>query len=393
MNSIFAALLLASPPTPSPPAPTPTLKGEPGKGFGADFGEDFSFRLRSRLQLRGQVDVPKEGDATQTVGIGSARVFLSGHTLSRKLEYLVHFALAEREFREGARSPLLDAFFDWKAHRDLNLKVGQQFVPFDRLRTVRDLSLQLGERAKPLGEFTLDRDLGAVLYSDRFLGDTSPVAVRLGAFSGAGLNANSPRALGGLLVARVELRPLGPLDDDADGDLERRTEPRLALGLGAARSFNSSRARGTTGATFTQGTFDSTHAAVDAVFKWRGWAVQAEGLWKGVSTERLEGTDADGAPVVEATRAGYGWIAQASYVFDPPIEVVARASRIIATEGTDPKLEAEAEDRGQELGLGLNYYLKGHAAKAQLAWFARTSPSPDLETADQVVLLLLDATF
>jgi hypothetical protein len=49
-----------------------------------------------------------------------------------------------------------------------------------------------------------------------------------------------------------------------------------------------------------------------------------------VSTERLEGTDADGAPVVEATRAGYGWIAQASYVFDPPIEVVARASRIIA---------------------------------------------------------------
>ena len=53
---------------------------------------------------------------------------------------------------------IYDAFLDWKAHRDISVKAGQFFVPFDRLRTVREFALQMGDRPRPVAELTLDRD-------------------------------------------------------------------------------------------------------------------------------------------------------------------------------------------------------------------------------------------
>ena len=94
----------------------------------------------------------------------------------------------------------------------------------------------------------------------------------------------------------------------------------------------------------------------------------------------------------EATRSAHGWIAQASYVFDPPIEVVARASRMVAFGGTDPLFVQELAARGQELGAGLNLYLNGHALKVQLSWVARTTPSLDFGTAEHAGYALVDAT-
>lgn len=305
---------------------------------------------------------------------------------------MIQLALAGRDYRDGATSPVYDAFLDWGLHRDLNLRVGQFFVPFDRLRTVREGALQMADRPRPVLELTLDRDVGVALYSDHFLGDRSPVAWRLGAFGGGGTNLTRGREPGGLIVGRLELRPLGSIDDDREGDLDRRGVPGLAVGSGFAVDLNTNRLRSTTGPFFEGGTADAFHAAVDLVFKAWGFALGAEYLWKGSSVDSILSTAADGSRRTEYTRSGRGWIAQLSYTFDPPFEIVGRMSRLYASGGTDPQWLKEVRSRGQEVGLGLNYYFDQHRLKLQGDWIARMPRDLDLERADHVFHVQLDVT-
>lgn len=379
-------------------APELEISGEPGKGLTVSTGERFSLNLRSRVQLRYQLSIPAEDaagerDVQQLVHVSTLRLYFSGHVLTPDLTYVLQLALAARDYRDGSVSPLFDAYFDWKAHRDLSIRAGQYFVPFDRLRTIREFALQLPERPRPVAELSLDRDVGVTFYSDRFLGDRSPVAWRVGAFGGGGTNLTEGKEPGLLLVGRLELRPLGPIDDDAEGDLERRRAPGLAVGAAFANNWNTNRVRSTTGATFSGGTTDYAHAAGDVVFKWWGAALEAEYLWRRASVDQIVSTDADGAPRLEPTRSAHGWVVQASYVFDPPFEIVGRLSRSYALDGTDPRLVTELESRGQEIAAGLNYYVNGHRFKLQADWLARTRRDFQFDEVDQVVHAQLDATF
>ena len=373
------------------------VSGGPGKGVTLE-SDKFSLNIRSRIQLRYQLDVTApddegERDRSQIVNIGTARFWLSGHALTRDLTYMIQLAVAGRDFRENAVSPIFDAFVDYKAHRDFNVRAGQYFVPFDRLRTVREFALQMADRPRPVAELTLDRDAGVTFYSENFLGDESPLAYRLSAFGGGGTNLTLGKKPGALLVGRLELRPLGKIDDDSEGDQDRRDKPGLALGAAVASNFNTNRLRSTTGATFTGGVTDYFHAAADLVFKWKGFALQAEYLVKNASVDAIDSTDDEGAAVREFTRSGRGWVTQASYTFDPPFEIVGRLSRLYADEGTDPKFVSEIEARGQEVGLGLNYYVNGHRMKLQADWIALAPPDFDLGDAQHVAHVQLDATF
>jgi hypothetical protein len=374
------------------------ITGKPGDGLTVRVSDAFSLNLRSRIQLRYQLDVPAPDDAgirstRQLVNIGTARIWLSGHVLRPQLTYMIQLAVAGRDYRDGATSPIYDAFLDWKAHRDFNVKAGQYFVPFDRLRTVREFALQMGDRPRPVAELTLDRDVGVAFYSDRFLHDRSPVAWRIGAFGGGGTNLSLGKDPGALLVGRLELRPLGPIDDDSEGDLERRKKPALALGGAFAANLDTNRLRSTTGPTFVGGTTHYYHAAADLVFKVRGFALQGEYLRKQASVNEIRSTNPEGMPLVEYTRSGQGWIAQASYVFDPPIELVGRMSRMYALGSTDPAFVSELEARGQEVGAGLNYYFNGHKMKLQADWIALMPGDFDFGRAAHVAHLQLDVTF
>jgi hypothetical protein len=326
------------------------ISGAPGQGLTVRVDDTFSLNIRTRMQLRYQLaisqpDAVGHRELEQLVNINTLRLYVSGNVLAPNLFYLVQLAVAGRDYRDGATSPIFDAYLDYKLHRDLNVQLGQFFVPFDRLRTVREWALQLGERARPVQELTLDRDAGVVLYSDKLGSERSPVAVRLGAFGGGGTNLVQGRTPGGLFVGRVELRPFGPIDDDREGDLERKPTPRLALGAAAALNLNTHRVRSTTGAMFKSpsttsyegGTVDYLHLAADATFKWSGFALQAEYLLRDARRERVLSKDAQGGDVVEYARSGYGWILQASYIFPRPVELVARVTRMYAFLDTDPK--------------------------------------------------------
>jgi hypothetical protein len=271
--------------------------------------------------------------------------------------------------------------------------VGQYFVPFDRLRTVREFALQMAERPRPVGELTLDRDVGVTLYSDKLLGDSSPVAYRVGVFGGGGINLSTGKKPGALVVGRLELRPLGAIDDDSEGDLDRREKPGMALGVAGAINVNSNRMRSTTGETFVGGTTDQYHFATDLVFKWHGFALQGEYLFKQAYDDVIESVDATGVQVAQVTRSGQGWIVQASYLFNPPIEIVGRLSGLYAFEGTDPRLVTEADRLGQEVAAGVNYYFNKHRFKVQADWIARTPHNFDMSLAENSAHLQVDATF
>lgn len=390
--------VVVAPPPPSEPAalvgasePAFVIEGAPGKGLTARVGDAFSLNLRTRIQLRYQLDGSAEDanedrDYQQLVNVGTARLAISGNVYVPELRYVIQLAVAGRDYRDGAISPVFDAYLDYRVHRDFAVRVGQFFVPFDRLRTVREFALQMADRPLPVGELTLDRDVGVVLYSEQFLG--SPLAWRVGVFGGGGTNLSVGKEPGALVMGRLELRPLGPIDDDSEGDLLRREKPGLAVGAGIAHNSNTNRLRSTTGATFSGGTTDYLHLAADLVFKWRGFAAQLEYLWKKASNDVITSIDDDGATLTERTRSGSGWIAQASYVFDPPLEIVGRLSRLHAFDGTDPRLVPM-----HERGVGVNYYLNGHQLKLQTDFIARVPVGGDFDEATFVAHAQLDATF
>jgi hypothetical protein len=388
---------VAPEPPPKPAAKaSPKITGAPGKGVTLFIDDAFSMNIRARFQARYQWAILQENakghrDHESALTIQTLRLYFGGHVYKPELQYLIQLALAARDFRDGATSPIFDAYIDWKAHRDFNVKVGQYFVPFDRLRTVREFSLQMADRPFPVNELTLDRDTGVTLYSDQLLG--SPLAVRLGVFGGRGTNQLLGADFGGLGVARVEVRPLGPIDDDSEGDLDRKPHPRIAIGGGAAYNWNTNRLRSTTGPTFVGGTTDYRHLAADLVFKWWGFALQGEYLHKLASNPFIDSADASGRPLREFTRSAHGFVVQASYVFDPPIEIVGRFSQLYTVGNSDPKLAAEVAQRGEEVGAGLNYYINGHKLKVQADWIARMPSTFVISDASHIMHLLLDATF
>jgi hypothetical protein len=371
------------------------ITGAPGQGLTVSTGDAFSLNIKSRIQVRYQAamfDDPSK-DTQQLVNIGTARIWLGGHVYVPQLTYQIQLAVAGKDYRDGATSPIFDAYLEWRVHRDFSVRAGQYFVPFDRLRTVREWGLQLAERPRPVQEFTLDRDVGVTFFSEKFLGDTSPVAWYLSAFGGRGTNQVNPSAVGGLFTGRVELRPLGPIDDDREGDLDRREKPGLALGVGAAHNYKSSRVRSTTGPTFVGGTTNDTYVAADLTFKWMGFALQGEYLYKDTSALYLESELDGGETLTEYTHEGGGWVAQASYAFDPPFEVVARLSRLYYGSTIEPAFINDVNRRGNELAGGLNYYFNGHRMKAQATWVGRTNADLALDQADHLAVVQLDATF
>lgn len=104
------------------------------------------------------------------------------------------------------------------------------------------------------------------------------------------------------------------------------------------------------------------------------------------------GSQAADPAVLDYTRAGSGFVFQASYVFDPPIEIVGRHSRLYAPGGTDPKWITEVRNLGQEIAAGVNYYVAGHQLKLQADWIVRP-PRDSFDSTDQLVHTQIDATF
>ncbi|WP_223754697.1 porin [Myxococcus sp. RHSTA-1-4] len=358
----------------------------------ADDGS-YSANLRARAQMRETVTGQDVEGAprrwTQEQAVRTVRLVLQGHVLDPDLKYALQLGFGVTDVDASSPVPLFDAWIEYTARRDLNVRVGQFFVPFDRARTIRESSLQLVDRPIIIGELALDRDVGVMLSSADLFGKGGRLSYNLGLFGGEGRNRVGSTTPGLLYVARFAVRPFGAFDDDSEGDLQRLPKPRLMVGVAGAYNQKTNRQRSLTGSTLTFGTFDYVHAAADTVFKYRGLSVLAEVLYRNASRPFLEGV-VNGQPAREWSRSGWGYLLQAGYMLTSRLEAAGRVDMEWARSGSDPALAAQVAQQGREVGVGLNAYLNGHAFKVQ-GDYAYQFGTAGLDR--HLVRLQLDASF
>lgn len=340
-----------------------SVTGTFGEGVTLTTADDtLSLNVRGRVQVRTSLLV-SPGDtalaerAVSEFAIRRARLTLSGHAFTRDLTYYVQLAFSNQDMEPDLRLPLRDAYLNWEASRDLQLRVGQGKVPYGRQRITSSGSQELVDRSIVTGEFNLDRDVGLTVLSKDLGGADGRFGYALGVFGGDGRNRLG-EAFGYLGVARITIRPMGGFDDDIEADLERSATPKLALGGGFAYNQNTNRPRSTTDTPYETATFDYAHVGADAMFKWHGACLQGEWF--------LRRADRDVLPSApgEYSRSGTGFYVQAGQMIGPHLELVARYGDLVPDAGADPEFV-----RAREIGGGPSWYFREHALKLQADWF------------------------
>lgn len=387
-----------APPEPSPPGPSVGVA--PGKGLTVTSADgNNSLTLRSRMQLRETfIHDAATRENLNEVQIKTLRLFVQGSLFDKDLRYTIQLAFGAGDFEKDSASPIFDAYVEYVKHRDLKVRVGQYFVPFDRARTIREFALQFVDRQQVVRELTLDRDVGLMLWSDDMFGLNSHLAYNLFVGGGDGRNrvanpdnAYGPQRAGVLVVARIVVKPFGAFPDyDQEADLSRSTKPRLGMGLAGGYNYRSSRSQSTYGSTHTMGTFNYAHAAADAHFKWAGFSLLTEYVLRQANRNRV-GPVGDMTREPQYSRSGWGYFVQAGQMLSDRIELTARWDDLYAADGTDPVLRTLAQQSGRQAGAGLNLYLNGHALKVQSDYFYifdRVTQEPR-----HAVRAQLDATF
>ena len=374
---------------PEPEPPTFAVTARPGRGVTFAVGEDYALTLRPRISLRDTITV--RPDAANEINVKTLRLWIQGHVFSPETRYGIQLAMGGNDFEAGSSSPIFDAYFDFSQVRDANLRVGQFFVPFDRLRTIREFALQSVDRAVAITELTLDRDVGVHLYSNDLFGKDGKLGYSLGLFGGEGRNRFGAQEPGFLYTARLSYRPFGAFDEDSEGDLARRASPKLMIGTAFAYNQNARRVRGTTGPTLALANTDYLHFAIDTSFKWRGFAFLGEVVLRGSTTNVRFGVDEDGDPFTQTPARALGYVVQASYAFIPEFELWGRWDEVRTPWNTDATLDTLVAARGRELAGGVNYYVNGHAFKIQLD--VQHAFGDTFDSGTSVVRVQLDATF
>ena len=368
-----------------------SFSAAPGRGLTLKVGDIFSLSLRPRAQVRDTISIQDGKPTTNEINVKAVRLWIQGNVLSKDLQYGIQLAFGGNEFDKDSSSPIFDAYVEYVRLRDLNIKVGQFFVPFDRARTIREFALQLVDRAQIVSELSLDRDVGLAISSQDFLGTRGILGYHLGIFGGEGKNRFGGAGIGFLYTARIVVRPFGAFDDDLEGDLQRLRKPRLAVGIAGAYNQSTNRQKSTTGNTLTLGTCDYGHAEADLVFKYAGVSLLAEVLYRQARQNGPLTAMVNGAAVTEWSRSAIGYLVQLGVMVHDKVELAARYDDLRALGNTDPTLIALAATTGKELGGGLNVYLNGHAFKIQTDYQYLFGDS--IHTGRHAVRLQLDASF
>jgi hypothetical protein len=363
----------------------------PGKGFTVTSSDGlFGLQIRTRAQIRDTVLVTPKA-TTNEINVKTLRLNFSGHVLTPDLRYVIQLALGTNDFEVGNSSPIFDAFVEYNRLRDLNIRFGQFFVPFDRARTIRELALQMVDRQNAVVELTLDRDVGIMFHSNDLGGRSGRIGYAIGIFGGEGRNKFGVQNPGFLYTARFVVKPWGNFDDDIEGDLLRIRRPRMAIGVAGAFNQNTNRARSTTGNTLTLGGYDYLHGAADLVFKYAGFSLLTEILVRKALWNTRVGVDDKGMPLTEWSRNGWGYFVQAGMMVSRLVELTARWNQTMVLGPTDPTFAKAVDETGKEAGAGLNVYLNGHFFKLQADYFYLFGKVED--QGRHQVRVQLDATF
>jgi phosphate-selective porin OprO and OprP len=345
------------------PAPAPETKKKPIVEVSAAWGEGLSFKalegdlsvtLRPRIQFRFLALVPNENSTAARVNqftIRRARLLLKAK-YKEEIGFNFQLAFAPEEQESDNVNPMRDVYLQWTHWRDLQVRIGQMKVPYERQYLTSSSNLELADRGVGVGEFHLERDVGIMLKSDDLFG-LGRFQYAIAVMGGEGRNRIGLNQ-GLLFVGRVTVTPFGAFKDDlVDADLVKHKLPKLALAFSYGRNNATGREKSTQGHFYKNGVLDYDHLAADLIFKWQGLSLQAAWLWRRGSKAFLEGADGS----FELTRSGYAWWTQLSYT---PVKYVGFGARY---GDVFPMGIPTAVKRSRELGGYVNGYVFGNDLK------------------------------
>jgi phosphate-selective porin OprO/OprP len=368
------------------------LRGAFGKGILLRQRSDlFAIQVRGRLQVRGTAATSLDdlSDVDGSFVVRRARLVIGGHFLAKQLSYYVQLGLGPFDLENDNPVPLRDAFFTWHALRDVNIRFGQQKVPFDRQRVASSSKQQLVDRSLGASELNLDRDLGVQVFSNDLFG-LGWLSYKVGVFQGDGRNrVNTDFAP--LVMGRLQLTPLGTFEDLVEGDNDRTPTPKVAIAVAGGYNHRSPRQRSTIGtyAEEVRGSF--AHLTADAAFKWLGFSASGAVLYRQVTATGHATNDAlapaclDVSNLEGCPRSGIAAFGQIGLFVYRDLELAARAGYLQTWDTMQLPWEVGEPSWQAELGGGGGVYMLGHNLKIQADAFALpSSRGMDMQLRSQV---------
>jgi phosphate-selective porin OprO and OprP len=334
-----------------------------GKGLGI-ISPDSLFLLNIRFRMQNRVAFTTVSGSDLAIDQVEARVRrlrlrFDGYIYNPRFTYLIQLAFTrgDLDFEDtGFPNIVRDAMVIYAVNKRFSIGLGQTKLPGNRQRVVSSGDLQLADRSIVNSTFNIDRDFGAQLYYNNYIGKFYYV-LRGAISSGEGRNiVASDRGLG--YTGRMELLPFGPFTSGGDyfeGDLRREPKPKLSIGITASTNKNTTRTGGQLGS-FLYAARDMTTLMTDFVYKHKGWALSCE--WLERSSPDPITTNADGD--IRFIYTGFGQNYQGSYYFKTNYEIVGRYSRVSPFK----KIQA-LDDRTEQFTVGISKYIRGHRVKLQ----------------------------
>ncbi|GHE42242.1 hypothetical protein GCM10017764_26870 [Sphingobacterium griseoflavum] len=331
------------------------------------FYTNFRFRMQNRAGFSNKLDRVDNG--TFDARIRRLRMRIDGYIYTRRVSYSIQLAFtrSDQDFDDtGVANIVRDAVVFYNFSDDFYISFGQNKLPGNRQRVNSSGQLQFADRSLVNSYFTLDRDFGLSLNLSKKLG-TMPIHAKAAISTGEG-RAASGTDEGLAYTGRVEFLPFGDFTNDGDyseGDIEREKKPKLSIGGGYSYNDRTIREGGQLGR-YVQNPFTLKTAFADAIFKYQGFAYQAEYMRRDVDNpfniidDRLNQID---GPEQQETYANKGWgiNQQTSYLLNKGYEVAARYTYV------HPHQQIrDFEDQTEVIELGLTKYVKAHRLKVQV---------------------------
>ncbi len=289
---------------------SPEIKAMLKKGLNFSTADSsFSLGLRFRIQSRVGYVSTSEKDFNPRefeFRVRRIRLRLDGNLFSPRLTYNIQFSFSRSDMDwdiSGFPNVLRDAMISYKFRNGLVLAMGQGKLPGNRQRVISSGELQLADRSIVSNALTLDRDFGVFLsyfYDGRF-------AFRIKTAVSSGEGRNVLKTDKGLAyTARVELLPLGMFSDGGDyfeGDLFREPKPKLSVAGWGSFNNGALRTGGQLGRELFEGR-DLYGAGTDVVFKYAGFALSAEYLYRYCKNPLTYNSDSLQRQVIASKRCG-----------------------------------------------------------------------------------------
>ena len=401
--------VLATPRTVNAEASSPVLQLSSSDG-------DSSIRFQLAAQIRWEFDNTDRGpdrpaEQENSIFFRRLRAVISGSLVSEDFTYKLHFNLVP-----GALE-LIDLWIDYRFHRHIAVRLGQDKIPFTRYRLGSFSTRPVLEWSTPTRYFGAERQIGVMVHNG--VGRPPRFEYQLGIATG--VNARASNGVAMPLVFGAERPNPSDLTDPSapssfhpelivhvaynHADIDTKTPqdfdggpPRFSVGLSAAWDVRPEPRQDLT-----------LRVAPEVVLKVRGftlWTVFYLGFWDEVS-----GTEQLGLGLL-------GGVAQASFVFLDRYEVglrytnvsILRAMRADARRDADGRIDEAEDDASREalaqqlssVGLvraehevtvGFSVYLFGRSLKLGVDGGPIIHQRTDQDRIDALVRLQAQLTF